>query len=235
MRTLTRREANGLPLMAAEIVIAGESTRNEHPLAATYPLHFKKTYFPARLHGDPQVEYDRQLDASRLIDVFPPIGCTNETFRACMVPGQPFSKLHPFKTDPEDRNVRAARELDFVAAAGLWKLAELAHAALTALHEGGLAHGDAELHNFVVSPSPLEIVTVDFEAAVLRASMSDEDFRKQCQDDLDPLLRLAVLLQCSLGTQPGQLGDAARARIDALFRDPRKFQREIERQSELGD
>ena len=35
------------------IVIAGQETRSEFPLAATYPLHFRKTYFPGRLHGDP--------------------------------------------------------------------------------------------------------------------------------------------------------------------------------------
>jgi len=167
--------------------------------------------------------------------VFAPIGSTNDTFRACMVPGTPFSALLPFKTEPEDRNVRHARELPLSAAAGLWKLAELAHAALASLHEGGFAHGDAELHNFVVSPSPLEIMLVDFEAAVLRSTMSDDAWHKRCQEDLDPLLRLGVLLQCSLGRQPGPFGDAARARIEGLFRDPRKFQREIERQSELGD
>jgi len=65
VRTLVRREANGMPLMSAEIVIAGASTRDEFPLAASYPLHFRKTYFPARLHGDPKQEFDCQAMASR--------------------------------------------------------------------------------------------------------------------------------------------------------------------------
>ena len=61
VRTWARREANGLPLMAAELVIAGAETRQAHPGAETYPLHFRKTYFPARLHGDPQVEFELHL------------------------------------------------------------------------------------------------------------------------------------------------------------------------------
>ena len=58
VRTIARREANGLPLMSAEIVIAGRETRETHPLAITYPLHFRKTYFAARLHGDTAKEFD---------------------------------------------------------------------------------------------------------------------------------------------------------------------------------
>ena len=54
LRTVTRREANGLPLMTAELVIASEETRAAHPAAAVYPLHFRKTYFPGRLHADPK-------------------------------------------------------------------------------------------------------------------------------------------------------------------------------------
>src|SRR6476659_6668455 len=74
VRTITRREANGLPLMSAEIVIASRETRERHPLAATYPLHFRKTYSAARLHGDPETEFECQTVASQHIPVPPPIG-----------------------------------------------------------------------------------------------------------------------------------------------------------------
>jgi hypothetical protein len=235
VRTITRREAHGTPLMAAEIVIAGEEARREFPLATTYPLHFKKTYFPARIHGDPKVEYDRQLDASRLISVTPPIGSSHDTFRACMIPGSPLTTLLPFQTDPEDRNLHHARELALPAAIGLWRLTELVYQDLVALHAGGLAHGDAELHNFVVCPAPLETVVVDFEAAVLKEAFDADGWEKRKQMDLDPLLRLAVLLQCSLGAQPGPLAERSHERLPALFRDPGKFRREMDRQStDLG-
>jgi hypothetical protein len=231
VRTITRREAHGTPLMAAEIVIAGEDVRRELPLAATYPLHFKKTYYPARLHGDPKVEYDRQLDASRLISVTPPIGSSHDTFRACMIPGSPLSTLLPFQTEPEDRNLRHARDLALPAAIGLWRLTELVYDDLVKLHAGGLAHGDAELHNFVVCPAPLETVVVDFEAAVLKDALDADGWEKRKQLDLDPLLRLAALLQCSLGAQPGELAERCASRMPALFRDPNKFVREMDRQS----
>jgi hypothetical protein len=231
VRTITRREANGTPLMAAEIVIAGEEARRELPLAATYPLHFKKTYYPARLHGDPKVEYDRQLDASRLISVMPPIGSSHDTFRACMIPGFPLSTLLPFQTEPEDRNLRHARDLALPAAIGLWRLTELVYEDLVKLHAGGLAHGDAELHNFVVCPAPLEPVVVDFDAAVLKDALVADGWEKRKELDLDPLLRLAALLQCKLGAQPGELAERCLARMPALFLDPDKFRRVMGRQS----
>lgn len=234
VRTVTRREANGLPLMTAEIVIAGEEARQEMELAAKYPLHFKKTYFPARLHGDPRIEFDRQLGASQLIDVFPPIGSTNETFRACMIPGQPLTSLLTFQSEPEDRNLRHARDLPLSSAIGQWRLAEQAYADLTTLHRGGLAHGDAELHNFVVCPAPLEIMLVDFEAAVEESSMTPDAWSARRLADLDPLLRLAILIQCGLGAQTGELADQSRERIGALFKDPDKFRRAIDKQADLA-
>src|ERR1700753_227040 len=90
VRTIVRREANGMPLMSAEIVIAGTATRKAHPLAGEYPLHFRKTYSPARLHGDPQKEYEHQARASEIIGVPPPIGYGNDVFRSCLVPGRPY-------------------------------------------------------------------------------------------------------------------------------------------------
>ena len=54
VRTLAKRMAGPPPLMDGELVIAGQSTRERYPLAAVYPLHFRKTYYPGRLRGDPQ-------------------------------------------------------------------------------------------------------------------------------------------------------------------------------------
>ena len=109
VRTRARREANGMPLMAAELVIAGEETRKTHPLAATYPLHFRKTYFPGRLHGDPQVEYEQHLLASKLSRTPPPIGYTASTFRSCLVPGQSYARLTPFGGEPPENNIAKAQ------------------------------------------------------------------------------------------------------------------------------
>lgn len=233
VRTITKREAGGVPLMTAEIVIAGEETREQFPLAQKYPLHFRKTYFPGRLHGDPKDEFDRQARASSLLGVPPPIGHTPNVFRTCLLPGQPYSTLSPFQSEPMEANIPKARQLGVAAAAGLWLLAERAVADLTKLHEAGLAHGDAELHNFIVCPSPLEIVPIDFEAALERGELSDEDWAYRVQRDLDALLRHAVLLEVSLGAQTGRLAELAEARMPALFKDPERFCREIERRSDL--
>jgi hypothetical protein len=234
VRTITKREASGVPLMTAEIVIAGEETRADFPLARDYPLHFRKTYFPGRLHGDPKDEFDRQARASAIIGVPPPIGHTPNVFRTCLIPGQPYSTLSPFQSEPMEANIPKARDLKLSTAAGLWLLAERAVADLTKLHAEGLAHGDTELHNFIVCPAPLEILPIDFEGAMERKSeMSDDDWAYWAQRDLDPLLRHAVLLEVALGAQAGPLAESARARMDKLFKDPERFRREIERRADL--
>jgi hypothetical protein len=233
VRTLTRREANGLPLMAAEIVIAGADTRAAYPLAETYPLHFRKTYFAARLHGDSKTEFERHTDATAIIDVPPPIGHDESSFRSCLVPGTSYGMLSPFKAEPEERNLRPARELSMMAAAGHYRLIEQAYGLLARLHERGLAHGDAVLQNFIVCPSPLEIVPIDYEAAVRREELEAERWEAVREEDFAPLLREALLLQCALGAQPGALAEHARRRAKHLFKAPQRFLDAIDNQADL--
>src|SRR5262249_33186467 len=97
VRTVTRREANGLPLMQADIVIAGQEMRERFSAAARFPLHFRKTYFPGRLHGDPKLEFERQAQAASILGIPPPIGYREEEFRTCLLPGTPYDRLSPFQ------------------------------------------------------------------------------------------------------------------------------------------
>jgi len=233
VRTRARREVNGMPLMAAELIIAGEETRAMHAAARTYPFHFRKTYFPGRLHGDPKVEFDRHAHASKLCATPPPIGYEAEVVRTCLIPGQSFARHSPFGGDPRENNIAKAQKLPLPAAAGLWLLAEDLFAQQQALQAGGLAHGDAELHNCLVCPSPLEVVLIDFEAAQERSEMSDADWEARCRLDLEPLLREAVYLQCALGRQPSPLGELSWSRMDQLFSSGDRFRRAIETQAEV--
>jgi hypothetical protein len=232
VRTLARREANGLPLMTAELVIASRETRERFPLAATYPLHFRKTYFPGRFHADPETEFQRHTRAVALIDLPPPIGWSPRTFRACFLPGKPYSRLSPFGVEPEESNLALAQELGLAAAAGLWRMAQEAFARLQQLHDGGLAHGDLELHNLIVCPAPLEPVLIDFGNAVERGN-DDDAWRTRCARDFTPLLREAVFLQCALGRQPGPLADLAWQRMDQFFKAPDRFRRVMNQFAEV--
>jgi hypothetical protein len=231
VRTIMKREANGLPLVSADIVIAGVDARAKFPLAAEFPLHFRKTYYPGRLHGDPKEEFDRQSEASALIGIPPPIGHEPTVFRSCLLPGTPYNRLSPFGGEPDESNLGKARKLPLASAAGLFHLLASAFDSLHRLHEGGLCHGDAELHNLIVCPSPLELLLIDFEAAETRATVGDADWAKHCDDDFTPLLKEAVYLQCSLGPQPGPLADMARQRLDSLFKNPGRFRQEISDQA----
>jgi hypothetical protein len=233
VRTRALREANGLPLMSAELVIAGEETRRIHPAAETYPLHFRKTYFPARLSGDPRVEFEQHLLASQLCGTLPPIGYSAHIFRSCLVPGQTYARLTPFGGEPPENNIAKAQKLPLATAAGLWRLAEETLAQLLMLHQGGLAHGDVELHNCIVCPAPLEPILIDFEVAVRRDAIGDQAFDARCKLDLLPLLSEAVFLQCALGRQPGRLGELSWTLLPELFRSAERFQRAIEMQGEV--
>jgi hypothetical protein len=232
VRTLVHRENSGLPLMSADLVIAGKEARNLHPLADTYPLHFRKTYYPGRLHGDPEVEFNNQQRASELIGVPPPIGHWPKGFRACFYPGKAYSRLSPFGIEPQEANIALARDLDLAHAVGLWKLLEEAFAKVQSLHDGGLAHGDLELHNFIVCPAPLEVLIIDFENAVTQ-EVAEPVWRAKCVADLANLLREAVFLQCCLGQQSGALAEAALKHMDTLFTVPDRFRREIAFQAEM--
>ena len=233
VRTIARREANDLPLMAAELVIAGEDTRRRHPAAATYPLHFRKTYFRGRMHGDPQVEYEHHLLASQLCAIPPPIGFGADVFRSCLIPGQSYARLTPFGGEPPENNIAKAQKIEFATAAGLWRLAEETLAQMSLLQAGGLAHGDAELHNCIVCPAPLEPILIDFEAAVRRDSLDASAWDARCALDLQPLLREAIYLQCALGRQSSRLGTLSWERLDSLFPSGDRFRAAIETQAQL--
>lgn len=233
VRTIALRKAGDLPLMSAQLVIASAETRRTFPAADTYPLHFRKTYFPASLHGDPQVEYQRQLRASELLPVPPPIGWTPLTFRSCFLPGVPFHRFSSFGLEPEEANIQRAQELPLASAAGLWLVLEQAFQHVSTLHGAGFLHGDLELHNMVVCPSPLQVHLIDFENARDRGGLSDAEWEALCAKDLRLILREAIYLQCALGEQTGPLASTCLSRVESLFQHPNRFKRAIHRQAGL--
>jgi hypothetical protein len=233
VRTLARTMAGDTPLMIGELVIAGRATRDRHPLSNAYPLHFRKTYFPGRLRGNAEIEFDRHNRVSDVLGIPPPIGQAGGTLRTCLLPGRPFDQVMPFGTEPEDSNIKHADSLPLAAAAGLWLLAERAAAGLATLHRAGLTHGDAQLHNFIVCHAPLDILPIDFDMSVLRETVSEEQWGHHCAADLEPLLRVAVFLQCALGAQEGPLAELSLGRLDSLFERSAPFRRAIEERARL--
>jgi hypothetical protein len=139
----------------------------------------------------------------------------------------------PFGTEPEDGNIKHADGLALAAAAGLWLLAERVFASLKALHRAGITHGDAQLHNFIVCYAPLDVLPVDFDMAVVRDAESDEAWDLRCAPDLDPLLKIAIFLQCALGAQEGPLAGLALGQMDRLLVRSEPFRRAIEARASL--
>jgi serine/threonine protein kinase len=232
IRQLSQKVVNGQPLIQGDLVVAGEETRNEYPLAQTYPVHFRKTYYPICFHQDPGREYANHLAASRIIDVPPPIGSTRTTFRSCFLPGVPFDRLSSFGVEPEDRNIQIATETEPAAAIGLWYLLTDIFAQVTKLHAGGLVHGDLFLHNVIVSPTPLGVHLIDFEQAVLRDDvMAEGEWEQKQEADLVEIFKLAVFLQCTLGQQQGALAEQSVDAVGKIFGDGDRFLRAIARRS----
>lgn len=224
VRNLAKRKAGTMTLMMGDLVIAGAATRDQYELARLYPLHFRKTYYPGKMHGDPQTEFELHQLASTLVDVPPPIGSTPNSFRSCFLPGTPLNRLSPLGTEPDESNIGLAHELSLAAAGGLWKLAEEALGLLSRMQEGGLTHGDAHLHNFIVCPSPLEVLPIDFEIGLLKASVPGDVWEQRCEADRQHVLKLAVYLQCALGRQRGALARQSMESIERLVRPADTFQ-----------
>ncbi len=234
VRSLAKRTAGSMPLMSGDLVIASYETRKAYPLAAEYPLHFRKRYFPGRLHADPRIEFQNHTLASTLIDVPPPIGHTHDTFRSCLLPGKRFDQLFELGVEPDERNCALAQDLSLTEAAGLWTLTERALRAVTQLQEGGLSHSDAHWHNFIVCTAPLSITPIDFERAVTRDAVDAETWQRHCEADRHHFLRLAVYLQCRLGRQRGPLGQLALDNMDKLVSPADTFRRAIDERTFSG-
>lgn len=228
VRNLARRKAGEMTLMMGDLVIAGAATRDRYELARAYPLHFRKTYYPGKMHGDPQTELELHQRASELVAVPPPIGATPNSFRSCFLPGTPLDRLARLGMEPEESNIALARELSLAQAAGVWRLAEEALGLLGRMQQGGLTHGDAHLHNFIVCPSPLEVLPIDFEIGVLKDAVSPDDWEQRCQADRQHLLKLAIYLQSALGRQRGALANESMAAIARLVHPTEPFQGAIE-------
>jgi hypothetical protein len=187
------------------------------------------------MHGETVDEFNNHARASELIGIPPPIGHTPNTFRSCLLPGLPYTRLSPFfGVEPQTANIAVAEKLPLAAAIGLWKLCEDAFEKHLTLQAGGLAHGDAELHNLIVCPTPLEVVMIDFEGSLMKSALDEDAWGKRCALDLVPLLREALYLQCVLGQQDGPLGDMARERVADLVENPKKFLRAIELRASEG-
>lgn len=227
VRNLARRKAGEMTLMMGDLVIAGAATRDQYALARAYPLHFRKTYYPGKLHGDPGTEFELHQRASGLVDVPPPIGSTPNSFRSCFLPGTPLDRLSSLGAEPDESNVGVARELSLASAAGLWTLAEEAFGLLTRMQLGGLTHGDAHLHNFIVCPSPLEVLPIDFEMGVLKETVTPEVWELRCKADRQHLMKLAIYLQCALGRQRGALASESMAALERLVHPAAAFESAI--------
>jgi hypothetical protein len=234
VQTLARTMAGDTPLMTGELVIAGRATRAAHPTAATYPLHFRKTYYPGHLRGgNPEIEFERHSRASEVLGIPPPVGHSRGVFRSCLYPGRPFARVTPFGSEPEDGNIKHADALSLAAAAGLWRLSEQILAMLTKLHDAGLTHGDSLPQNFIVCYAPLEVLPIDFDMSVLREQVTAEEWDRRCAADREPFLKIAVFLQCALGAQQGPLADLSLGQMDTLFARADPFRRAIAARSRL--
>ena len=72
---------------------------------------------------------------------------------------------------------------------------------------------------------------MDFEAAVRQEAVEAGAWKLRCEQDLVPLLREAVYLQCALGRQPGPLGELSWEHLPRLFDRPDAFRRAIDTQA----
>lgn len=210
---------DGRDLVSSYLVIAGWKTRREYPASVRYPVHFLKSYYPWTFHGDPRIEYENTLAASRILGTPEPIGYDKNSLRTAFIPGRPLSRLSPFTdVEPDESCLGIARQTEPATLIGLWRLAEEVYAQVEKLHEHRYFHRDLELHNIIVCTAPVQALLIDFENSEPNFKGSDEEFEERRFRDLFELYRLAVFLQSGLGRQEGKLARESLEAIPRLFR-----------------
>ncbi len=230
LHTIMRKDApDGRELLRAELVLAGRKTREAHPEAWTYPVHFLKTYHPLSFHSDPKTEFENARAASEILGTPPPIGHGTHTIRLPFFPGKSLSRFSPFTdVEPPERCLGIAQETPPAHLIGLWRLAEGVFQQLQRLHAQRFLHGDMELHNAVVCTAPIGVFLIDYESATPAFSGPEDAWEKKREADLKPLLELAVYIQAGLGRQRGPLAEASLAAVSRLFRSPDTFLARLE-------
>ena len=225
LHTIMRKNApDGRELLRAELVLAGRKTREAHPGAWSYPIHFLKTYHPLSFHTDPKVEFENARIASEILGTPPPIGHGEHELRLPFFPGKSLSRFSPFTDiEPPERCLGIARETEPALLIGLWRLAEAAFQQLERLHARKFLHGDLELHNIVVCTAPISVFLIDLETSTPAFEGDEATWEKKRFADRKALLELSVYVQAGLGQQKGPLAEAAREAIPKLFRSPETF------------
>ena len=224
VRNLVRRDANGLPLMTAELVIAGRETRERFPLASLYPLHFRKTYFPGRFHADPETEFQRHSRAVESIHCLRPLA--GRARRSAPV----FSRAN--LTPPVALRRRAGREQPGARAGNSdSRLPPLAARKKLLFNSRRFMKAASRTATWNCTTSS-SVRAIGVGAHRLRQCCGTRKRRpraweKGCARDFTQLLREAVFLQCALGRQPGPLADLAWQRMDEFLKAPERFRREI--------
>lgn len=209
---------DGRELVHSELVIAGKRTRSNYPLAERYPVHFLKSYHPWSFHGDPRIEFENNRAAAQIVGTPEPIGFDGNSFRATFVPGKPLSKISPFtNVEPPHRCLGIAEEAHPATLIGLWRVAEEVFEQLEKLHSERFCHGDLELHNVIVCTGPIQTFLVDFESSERDFSGPEPFWERKRSRDLAELLRLAIYLQCGLGSQRGRLASKSLGDLPILF------------------
>ena len=224
IRTISKKTANEQALIQTQLVIAGSKTRKAFPLADEYPVHFLKVYYPTSFHQDPRIEFENTRRAAAILDVPEPIGYDRNSIRTCFLPGVGYDRLSPLGAEPLRQNIETARTLPLAHQSGLWRLLEEVFETLDKLHAARFFHRDMELHNIIVSRSPLRPFLIDFESAAADFSGSAEEAETLRHADLLEVSRIAVYLQCAIGVQESGLGRYSIARLDEIFPEPDIFQ-----------
>ncbi len=227
LHTIFVKTVNEQPLKQADLVIAGNQTLKDVPLARDYPVHFRKTYYPQSFFADPKIEFETTARASELLQMPGPVGYSSNIFRNSYIPGKTYNRLTPFGATPEDRNIHIASDTPEAQLIGLWKLLEDVYQQIDLLHKQRFAHGDLQLQNILVCPSPLKAFLIDFEVAVMDFDGPDEEWEKKVFVDLEAILREAVYVQTALGRQTGGLAEKSMDYLGRLFRHPQVFERRL--------
>ena len=172
------------------------------------------------MHGDPREEFDRQSEAAELIGSRRRSAGRTTPFGAACFPAPRTTASRPSRSSRRTPSCTSPAICRCRSRPGSGRCVNRRFAGCPSCTRAASLHRDAELHNFIVCASPLEIVMIDFEGAATRKGLAPEAWDEAIRTDFDALAKEGALLQCSLGRQRGGFAEHCLRRGITLFRDP---------------
>ena len=232
------------PYVLGEVVLAGKKTRQNHPLAQFYPIHFKKTYLKKMSRWETSPTHEAQQShkvwkhfeeeanmpkANQQPHVPLPIGGDAMTYRSQLLEAKSLGALSPINSNgsPQEilKQILKAKK-DYGSVKKLWTGLESLNDQINTLHSGGFLHNDLHKENLMINEmgeTPIGCL-IDFETTEEDERFNTLEWQTATKDDKRYFLKESCLIfLCANITEQKQILETSKFKkelIEFLKKDP---------------